>query len=64
LKSGRFKIYWLNIKTNEKKEYNLDEDNSKLEPYRSLVDVTDWRLFIERYQGDFFKNKYDEWNVI
>ena len=61
-KSARFKISWRNIKTGEAHMYKPEEDYNNLKPYRSLMGITDWRLYIESYEGDFFKKKYNEWN--
>jgi hypothetical protein len=45
--SGRFPMYWLNVKTGEKQPYNSTEDHFSLKPYRSVSEYTDWRIIIE-----------------
>jgi hypothetical protein len=62
--SGRFNMFWLNIKTKERQPYNSAEDRPNLKPFRSLATATDWRVFIEAYDGDFFHKTYSEWNKL
>jgi hypothetical protein len=62
--TGRFKIYWLNIETGERHPYNGAMDGRLYEPYRSQLSPTAWRVFLEAYNGDFFLNKYSEWNTM
>lgn len=62
--SGRFKIFWLNIKTGVRHPYNSEKDSRAIQPYRSQLEPTDWRIFVEAYNGNFFINKYHEWNSL
>jgi hypothetical protein len=62
--TGRFSIFWLNIRTGEKHFYDGDKDNKTLKPYRHQLEPTDWRVLFEAYRGDFFQRKYPEWNEL
>lgn len=46
-KSERFKIFWFNIKSKERVEYDAEKDNKYNKPYRDLAYKTDWRILIE-----------------
>lgn len=64
--SKRFKVYWYNIVTKQKVNYDRTSDNFKNVPYRSNVEKTDWRILIEsdnkpsfeRYDTNFVKGLY------
>jgi GNAT superfamily N-acetyltransferase len=43
----RFPMFWINVKTKEKHEYDPSKDNFNLQPYRSMLEPTDWRILIE-----------------
>lgn len=76
-KSGHFNIFWYNIKTNEKRQYNPNEDQPGTKPYRDVI-RTDWRILVEHtIQGheefpregltpigtpqNFFTEEYTQW---
>ena len=68
-KSKIFKIFWYNIKTGEKKDYDYKKDNDESEnEFRSIFDSTDWRILIEASQNGQpqFLTGLDEWkkNII
>jgi hypothetical protein len=59
----RFAISWLNTKTNEKIPYDPKTDSPNNTPYRSHINITDWKILIEsderpsftRYDREFVK---------
>lgn len=74
-KSKRFPMFWLNIETGEKHDYDATKDFPDVKPYRSWGGVTDWvviaeglegRDFLSRFQGEMgvdpnYWNKYIQW---
>lgn len=51
-RTQRFPMFWVNVKTGEKSPYNPDEDHFSLQPYRSLLEPTDWQILIEALSED------------
>jgi hypothetical protein len=74
-KSGRFPMFWINVKTGEKHEYDFEKDNKNIKPYRSSLEPTDWQIiseglygksFLSRFQGEMgvdpnYWNKFHVW---
>ena len=58
--SGRFPLFWLNIKTEEKHPYEPEKDNFTLKPYRSLQEPTDWVMMIEGTQKNWMSRFLSE----
>lgn len=46
--TGRFDVYWYNTKTNDKIPYDSTTDGPQNVPYRSNIQMTDWRILIEK----------------
>ena len=57
-KSNRFPMFWLNIKTGDKQEYEPEKDNPNLKPYRSFFQQTDWVVIAESLRGESFTSRF------
>ena len=57
-RSGRFPMFWLNINTGERHNYDAEKDNFYIKPYRSIVEPTGWVVMAEELKGKSFTSRF------